>query len=154
MVHSNSAKKLLRIGVICGSVLLVAAVAYCGLTDSPYMNLVPWIPGFVGDWADRNPDFRNFPAFAGLCAASIFVAVGLRGRLDRIGRTVIMCIAGTSLFGTALELAQFSLIPSRTASWMDVIWSCLGAAAGGVGSFLILLWAGGSTHKSPSPNLD
>jgi hypothetical protein len=138
MVHSNSTKKLLRLGVICGSVLLVAAVAYCALTGSPYMNLVPWIPGFVGDWADRNPDFRNFPAFSLLSCTIVIAVVCVRGHLQGLWRTALVCAAGTAVFGTLLEFAQV-ILPNRAASCPDVIWSVLGAFAGGFTALLLLV---------------
>ena len=138
MVHSTTTKKLLRLGVIGGSVLLIAAVAYCGLTGSPYMSFVPWIPGFVGDWADRNPDFRNFPAFSLLTSAIVLAAACVRGHLRHLGVTAAVCAAAAAVFGSLLEFAQLFL-PQRAASWPDVFWSALGALAGAFAALLVLV---------------
>jgi len=37
------------------------------------MREMAWIPGWIGEWADRNPNFRNFPVFAALSAVLFLV---------------------------------------------------------------------------------
>jgi len=53
------------------------------------MHSIPWIPDFIVEWADQNPNFRNFPAFGLLAftlfAAAFFLNAGQRLRFGRRG---------------------------------------------------------------------
>jgi len=58
----------LRFFAIAAAIILLAAIAVCSLTSSPSMSELPFIPTWLGTWADRNGNFRNFPVFAALSA--------------------------------------------------------------------------------------
>jgi hypothetical protein len=51
----------LRFFVIAAAIILLAAIATCSLAPSPNMREMWWIPSWLGEWADRNPNFRNMP---------------------------------------------------------------------------------------------
>jgi hypothetical protein len=63
----------MRIWAIAAATALLAAIATCSLAPSPNMREMAWIPAWLGEWADRNPNFRNFPVFAALSAVLFLV---------------------------------------------------------------------------------
>ncbi len=95
------------------------------------MREMVWIPQWLGEWADRNPNFRNFPVFAALSALLFFVVVGYRPPTTRNFRWLIALgvFVVTALIGVALELLQRTL-PGRWSDPWDVMWSTLGALTG------------------------
>ena len=121
------------------------------------MTELPFIPQWLGAWADRNPNFRNFPVFAALAFLLFFVCNSFRlqtancylptsnttsyPRLaTRYGRWRIAfgAFLATALLGTSLEVAQI-LIPGRVADWHDVLWASLGALTGAFLGVLALM---------------
>jgi hypothetical protein len=109
-------KKALRL--LCVACLL-GLFAFLAWRRSPWLQEIPWLPRWLGQWADRHGDLRNLPAFAGLGLGLIF-ALGFRpGLLAGLGVAIV------------LEVVQL-WIPGRYFSWMDIVASCLGvlAAAG------------------------
>lgn len=102
----------------------IAVVAFLALRSSPWIGEVPWIPDWLAGWADRNGNFRNFPAFAGLTLILI-VPLGLRGA---------SWVAGVSAVG--LESAQF-FIAGRTFDFADIGWSLAGVALVAAGAVLV-----------------
>lgn len=96
---------------------LVGAVMYLATRGSPYLAEVPWLPGWLGAWADRHGNLRNLPAF---------FAVGcvLSGLLGGRRAVWIGCV-----LGVGLEVAQL-FIGGRYFSWADIFWSCAGVVAG------------------------
>jgi hypothetical protein len=98
---------------------LLALFAFLAWRSSPWLQEIPWLPAWVGEWADRHGDLRNLPAFAGL-GLGLITVLGLRAGL----------IIG---LGAAIGLEVMQLwIPSRFFSWMDIVASCagVGLAAG------------------------
>jgi len=65
---------------------LLLAILICALTPSPNMREMWWIPGWLGEWADRNGNFRNFPVFAALAALLFFVFTFYQPLVTRYGR--------------------------------------------------------------------
>lgn len=107
---------------------IVGAVVYLATRGSPYLAEVPWLPDWLGAWADRHGNLRNLPAFFALGV----VLVGLCGRRRAMG-------LGCGL-GIGLELAQL-FIAGRQFSWADIFWSCTGvflaAALAGASAWLV-----------------
>lgn len=97
-------------------VVLALALAFLALRASPYLTEVSWVPRDVADWADRNGNFRNFPAF-GLLALAMTCVMSLRS-------------AGVSAGGLAVivEVAQIG-IAGRTFDFEDIFWSLGGIAS-------------------------
>ncbi|MFM8683643.1 MAG: VanZ family protein [Chthoniobacterales bacterium] len=119
-----------------------------------------WIPSWLGEWADRNGNFRNFPVFAAFSALLFLVFTtshaGLprrsetkEGAAPRVGgfvfnffrlntancklNTALRAAVCASALGFALEALQL-LLPNRHADPMDLLWMTLGAFAGAVGA--------------------
>lgn len=140
-VTSHLAVAMMRICAIAAAIALLAAIATCSLAPSSYMTELPFIPQWLGEWADRNPNFRNFPVFAALSALLFFVVTFYQRLVTRYGRWRIALgvFSATGLLGIVLEVAQI-LIPGRVADWHDVLWASLGALAGTfVGALALML---------------
>lgn len=69
----QSVAKIAQFVFISLTLALLAAIVVCSLTPSPNMREMWWIPDWLGTWADRNGNFRNFPVFAALAALLFFV---------------------------------------------------------------------------------
>jgi hypothetical protein len=131
------------------------------------MSELPFIPTWLGTWADRNGNFRNFPVFAAFAALLFFVFKFFRlqtadCRLNTSNlastsyqrlvtrycrwRPAFGAFAATALLGVALEALQL-LLPNRHADPMDLLWMTLGAF---VGSFTA---ASGSMLLAPHSTL-
>ena len=121
---------------------LLLAIVYCALAPSSHMREVWFIPEWLGKWADRNPTFRNFPAFA-LLSAAMFAGWSLVRPLpaasalnwgEAFGANInrmLACALAVGLLGVALEFIQpyFRLRPGEP-SLLDVSWSVAGAFVG------------------------
>ena len=89
-----------------------------------------FIPTWLGTWADRNGNFRNFPVFAALAALLFFVFSAFRlPTANRILPTALRAAVCASALGVALEALQL-LLPGRHADPMDLLWMTLGAFVG------------------------
>ncbi len=156
--------KTVRFILLALTLALLAAIAVCALAPSSYMTELPFIPQWLGEWADRNPNFRNMPVFAIFSALLFFVwsllfptsdirppASGLSHlptsdptsypRLaTRYGRWRLAfgAFLATALLGILFEVAQI-LIPGRVADWHDVLWASLGALTGAFLGVLALM---------------
>ena len=120
----------LRFLVIAAAIISLAAIAICALAPSAYMTEIPFIPTWLGKWADANPNFRNFPVFA-IFAALLFLALSFfqLPTENRTLNTALRAAVCASALGFALEVLQL-LLPGRYADPMDIFWSVLGALAG------------------------
>lgn len=156
----------LRFLVIAAAIILLAAIAICSLAPSPNMREMWWIPEWVGEWADRNGNFRNMPVFA-VFAALLFFAWNLLSPFSDIRpptsakslglpsasphavsktrlfvsrllvlRRAALCFCAAALLGASLEALQL-LLPNRHADPMDLLWMTLGASTGAFGSAYI-----------------
>jgi hypothetical protein len=137
-----------RFGSLALTLALLAAIVLCSLAPSSHMTELAFIPQWLGDWADRNPNFRNFPVFTAF-AAFQFLAfsflwpqtgdcevptsdttrhqpLAIRYRRWRLAFGVFVA---TALIGVVLELMQRTL-PGRWPDPWDVMWSTLGSAVG------------------------
>ena len=120
----------LRFFVIAAAIISLAAIAICALAPSAYMSEIPFIPTWLGTWADANPNFRNFPVFA-IFAALLFLALSFfqlptENRTLNTALRAAVCASALGLLFEALQL----LLPGRYADPMDVFWSALGAFVG------------------------
>ena len=120
-----------RWSVFLGLLTTTFVVAWCALAPSPDLRVIFWLPHVVTAWADANPAFRNFPAFA-LLGGFVF-AFGffwfhprLWSPLAALGFLATVLV---SLLGTALECAQIWL-PKRVFDLNDIAWSLAGSLAG------------------------
>lgn len=95
--------------------LAVCVIVYLALRPSPWMGDLSWIPRWLAEWADRNGNLRNLPAFA-LLALCLFWPLGIwRGA------------ALASLLAISLETAQI-FVEGRSFDWADIGWSLAGVA--------------------------
>lgn len=117
---------------------LFSAIVVCSLAPSPNMREMWWIPDWLGTWADRNGNFRNFPVFAALAALLFFIFSflpsafhsGLKLKFQPFSfRTALRAAVCTSALGASLEALQL-LLPNRHADPMDLLWMTLGAFVG------------------------
>jgi len=141
----KSVAKILGIGSLALTLALLAAIATCSLAPSPNMREMAWIPQWLGEWADRNPNFRNFPVFAALAAllflvfsvlpSSFYSSLKLKFQPFSF-RTALRAAVCASALGILLEVAQLFL-PHRWADWRDVFWSVAGAFAGALVALII-----------------
>jgi hypothetical protein len=82
---------------------IVLAAAACALAPSPDMKSLTWLPRFVARWADAEPTFRNFPAFAALAfVATLFFSFWAR---SASGAAAFYAMFLVSLFSLALSRA-------------------------------------------------
>ena len=117
-----------------------------------------WIPDWVGEWADRNGNLRNFPVFAAFSALLFLVFNTCHAvAAPRVGgfvfnffrlntancklKTALRAAVCASALGVALEALQL-LLPNRHADPMDLLWMTLGAFAGAFAAGLVsTLWS-------------
>jgi hypothetical protein len=115
------------------------------------MREMAWIPGWIGEWADRNPNFRNMPVFAALSAVLFFVFSSFRLQTanchlptsPQVPRPVVpsllvlrraaLCFCAVALLGASLEVAQLVFLPNRYFDWAEIGWMTTGAAAVALG---------------------
>ncbi len=110
------------------------------------MTELPFIPQWLGEWADRNPNFRNMPVFAALAAllflvfsvlpSSFYSSLKLKFQPLPL-RTALRAAVCASALGASLEVAQLLFLSNRHADPMDLLWMTLGAFAGAFGSAYI-----------------
>ncbi len=110
-----------------------AIVFVCATAPSPSIRNLEWIPKGVAAWADANPAFRNFPAFALLgflgCLAMDAVPWELRKKPCLAKAFAVSAVVSAA--GVALELLQLR-IHGRFFDPNDIAWSLGGAFAGTV----------------------
>ena len=118
---------------------IVLAAAACALAPSPAMKSLSWLPRCVARWADAEPTFRNFPAFAVLAFVdTLFFFLSAR---SASGAAAFYAMFLVSLFSLTLEMIQLKL-PGRFFDPLDIAWSITGSFAGSsAGFFLGLLLA-------------
>jgi hypothetical protein len=131
--------KTLRIGLLALTLALLAAIATCSLAPSPNMREMAWIPHWLGEWADRNPNFRNFPVFAALAAllflvfsvlpSSFYSSLKLKFQPFSF-RTALRAAVCASALGALLEVAQLLFLSNRHFDWADIFWMTSGAFVG------------------------
>ena len=128
----------LKFVFIALALALLAAIATCSLAPSPNMREMAWIPSWIGEWADRNPNFRNMPVFAALSALLFFVVTLYQPLVTRHGRwrIAIGAFVATGLLGVLLVVAQL-LLPHRWADWLDIFWSVAGAFFGALVAWIL-----------------
>jgi len=120
-------------GAFIGLLLLTSI---CALAPSPDMKSIAFLPRLVARWADMEPTFRNFPAFAFLAfTATLFWFLWKR----------VVCAAGAfysmlwvSVFSITLELIQLRL-PGRFFDTADIAWSITGVVAGTAVAYFLSL---------------
>ena len=105
--------RLLRVAAVFGA---LAVVAFLALRHSPFVDTLPWMPHWLGGWADQHGVSRNIVAFfaLGLGCATLLGA--------RTGLFVFL-----AAFGTAIEVAQI-WIPGRTFDLRDIAATLAGLA--------------------------
>jgi VanZ family protein len=115
---------------------IVLAAAACALAPSPDMKSLAWLPRFVARWADAEPTFRNFPAFAALAfVATLFFFLSAR---SVTADSAFYAMFLVSLFSITLELVQLKL-PGRFFDPLDIAWSITGSFAGSSAGFFLCL---------------
>ncbi len=97
-------------------VCVAAALAFLSLRASSHVHTVPWIPGFIGGWADTHGIVRNTAAFFAF-GLLVFPLLGPGWRVA----------LALSVFATLIEVAQI-WIPSRNFDLLDIAASLAGLA--------------------------
>lgn len=126
-----------------GGFLVASAIVFvCATAPSPNMRSLEWMPKGVAAWADANPAFRNFPAFAllGFLGCLAVDAVPWEPRKKPALAKAFAVSALVSIAGVALELVQLR-IHGRFFDPNDIAWSVSGAFAGTVAA-LPFFWLG------------
>lgn len=117
--------------------VVFGVVLWCALAPSPDLTKIVWMPCWLGNWANANPTFRNFPAFGML--AMVFYAAGFAGFDPRraAGQCALAFIsaATVSFAAVAVEVAQLWL-QGRFFDPDDIAWSMAGALTGAFVAFL------------------
>lgn len=127
----------IKLASILGVITLLVAIAWASLAGSPFMQSIHWIPDFIAQWADRNPNFRNFPAFGLLSAVTFLAALFARGRAANSIQLALFCAASVTVLAALLEAIQLAL-PNRSADWRDILYAALGALTGSLIPALVL----------------
>ncbi len=96
--------------------LIGGALAFFALRSSPYLQYIPWMPRWIGVWADSNGITRNVVAFGFLGLITMLV-LGWR----------LPIVLGLAAFGILLEVSQI-WIPGRVFDWRDILASLAGIA--------------------------
>lgn len=109
----RSSPRVARLTVV---LCVAGALGFLSLRASAYLQTVPWMPGFVGTWADANGILRNTAAFF----AFGLLAFALLGRDWRVSLAL-------AAFATAIEVAQI-WIPSRHFDLLDIVAGLAGLA--------------------------
>lgn len=94
-------------------ILAVALVSVLALRSSPYVSDLSWIPKWLSEWADRNGNLRNLPAFAALTLVLLWPLPWKHAGFF------------AALVAVTVESAQF-FIAGRTFDWADIAWSLAG----------------------------
>lgn len=98
--------------------MAIGVIVFLATRSSPWLSELAWMPDWLGKWADRHGNFRNFPAFAALAVILALPLGWWRG-----------AAAGAGM-GIALELVQLG-VRGRSFDWADIVWSVAGAGMGG-----------------------
>ena len=123
--------------IILGLILaaLVVGASWCALAPSPEMKALLWLPRSVAHWADLQPTFRNFPAFAAISLIAVFfVHCGFHSL--NATRAIFVTLL-VSVFSIILEVMQL-MIPSRIFEMADIVWSIAGACVGALFGILAI----------------
>lgn len=122
------------------ALLLVALILGASWVPESQMVRQSWIPGWLGNWADRSPNLRTLVPFVPL--AFLFY----RGSLGcQVGHPVIWSVAASLICLTLAELGQFWL-PGRTPDLADFGWGSLGIVLG-----LFFGWVLGHLFQKSAP---
>lgn len=123
----------LRLFSLALTLALLAAIATCALAPSPNMREMVWIPQWLGEWADRNPNFRNFPVFAVFSGLLFFVFGVFRLNTATCKlKTALRAALCASALGVLLEVLQLLFLSNRHFDWADIGWSTSGAFVGAI----------------------
>ena len=102
---------LVRIGLAAA---FTGLMAFFSLRSSTYLHTVPWMPHWLGNWADHHGIFRNTVGFF-VFGLTMLLLLGTRA-----WHLATLCV-----FATAVEVAQI-WIPTRRYDWKDIVASVAG----------------------------
>jgi glycopeptide antibiotics resistance protein len=88
------------------------------------MTKIKWIPGWIAELADREPNIRTAIPFIPL-AFFLFLGLSTRSKKHPLVSTVMICAFCLCL----AELGQ-NLLPDRTTDVKDLIWGAAGILVG------------------------
>ena len=111
--------------LILSGVLVALILGASWATDSR-MTALRWVPGWMADWADRDPNIRTAIPFIPL-AFLLVQGFAWRGYRWPLGWSVMLCCVCLGLS----ELGQVFL-PHRTADMVDLMWGGIGILVGAV----------------------
>ncbi|MEX0326542.1 MAG: hypothetical protein AB3N33_10705 [Puniceicoccaceae bacterium] len=121
---------------------LTAATIYMSIRSSSRMSEIIWIPGWLGQWADQNPDLRTSVPFF-LLSLICPVAVGTGKQPSTNGLNTRWLLAGYAAIAVLLVTSECSqyFIQTRFLSIGDILWGLFGIAAG-ICAGLVGWWQG------------
>tara|TARA_B110000908_G_scaffold140128_1_gene167111 strand:- start:3816 stop:4247 length:432 start_codon:yes stop_codon:yes gene_type:complete len=104
-------------------VFVIVIVAASWAPESQ-MTKIKWIPGWIAELADREPNIRTAIPFIPL-AFFLFLGLSTRSKKHPLVSTVMICAFCLCL----AELGQ-NLLPDRTTDVKDLIWGAAGILVG------------------------
>ena len=106
--------------------VLVILITIASWVSDSRMTGLRWVPGWMGDWADRDPNIRTAIPFIPL-AFLLTQGFAWRGHQWPVAWSVILC-------GACLGLSEIGQIflPHRTADMADLMWGGIGILVGAV----------------------
>ncbi|MEX0331316.1 MAG: hypothetical protein AB3N64_07845 [Puniceicoccaceae bacterium] len=101
------------------------------IRSSSRMSEIIWIPDWLGQWADQNPDLRTSVPFF-LLSVICPVAVGAGKQQSTAGLNARWLIASYAFIAVLLVTSECSqyFIHTRFLSVNDILWGFCGLAAG------------------------
>ena len=111
------------------ALLLVLLILAASWTPDSRMTALRWVPGWLAEWADRDPNHRTAIPFIPL-AFLLMRGFAWRGLKWPALGSVLVC-------GVCLGLSELGqvFLPSRTADVRDLLWGGAGIAVG-----MMLAW--------------
>ena len=112
------------VGAFLLSTVLIVMVLRLSWAPASQMSLVAWVPGWIGELADQDPNMRTAVPFIPLAFLLGYSMSGLEGKHGLV-LSGLLCLACLLI----AELGQVFL-PDRTADWEDLLWGSFGILVG------------------------
>ena len=116
--------------------VLIALILAVSRAPESQMTQLSWLPGWLANLADRDPNIRTAVPFVPL---TFLLSLGLRK--CRVKRALLWSVTVCGLCLVLSELGQ-RFIPHRTADVKDLLWG-----GGGIALGTALVWAAGAAER-------
>lgn len=116
--------KLRSIKFFALAAILIGLILVASWAPDSRMTQLRWLPGWLGDLADRDPNLRTAIPFIPL-AFLLVHGFGSHGARRSLAISIMIC-------GLCLGASEFgqSFLPHRTADATDLIWGSIGILIG------------------------